>query len=77
MAQITLNIKDNQLSFFLELIEKLDFVQLNKESDWWDDLSVENKNLIEKGLSDIEKNNIHSDEDVRSSIRKRISEAQK
>lgn len=43
-----------------------------KNSDWYDDLSKEEKRAIDKGLNDLKKGKTHSSEDVRKSIRKRI-----
>lgn len=33
MTQLTLNIADNQINFFLELIKRFDFVKIENESD--------------------------------------------
>ena len=55
----------------------LDFVELTKSVDWWDELSEDNKASIERGLDDLNNNRVHSDEDVRKSVRERILKAKK
>ena len=46
------------------IIEKLKMIHDNytKTSDWWDEISIEEKNSINRGLKDIEKGNVHSHE---------------
>lgn len=51
------------------------FMNSNTTTDWWDDLSDENKNDIEEGLNDLKNGSIHSDEEVRNGVRNRIIEA--
>ena len=47
-----------------EIIEKLKIIHDNytKTSDWWDEISIKEKESIKKGLVDIEKGNVHSHE---------------
>ena len=66
------SIADNE-----KLQAMLIFMNSSSSSDWWDDLSNDNKNDIEEGLNDLENGNIHTDEEVRNSVRKRILEARK
>ena len=52
MAQITLDIKESRVSFFLELIKNFDFVKVNKEN--LDEPTKEEiKDNIEQGLEEL------------------------
>ena len=46
-------------------------------TDWWDELSADEIDSINKGLRDVENGNIHEDKDVREYIHQRISKASK
>ncbi len=49
---------------------------LRKESsDWWDEMTEEDKSSVQRGLDDLEAGRVHSDEDVRRSIRQKIEAA--
>ena len=63
-----INILTNLRQYFLQL--------QTKDVDWWDELSIENKKAIKKGLDDLKNGNTHTDEEVRESIHKRILNAQ-
>lgn len=69
--------KDAKSIALIEYLKTLDFIQLSESSDWWNDLSTENKASIERGLDDLKNDRTHNDEGVRRAIRKRISEANK
>ena len=47
-----------------KVIEKLKHIhdEYTKSSDWWDELSVDEKESIERGLADIEAGRVHSHE---------------
>ncbi len=49
------------------VIEKLKKIhdEYAKSSDWWDELSINEKKSIKRGLHDIEKGRIHSHESVK------------
>jgi len=73
MHDYTLRIADSDKAIaLLNYLKTLDFVEITKANDWWDDLSKESKENIQLGLNDFELGNTHSDEDVRKSIHKRI-----
>ena len=74
MLNYTIKISENNAKAiaFINYIQTLDFVELTEVADWYDNLDLENKASIEKGLSDIKNNNVHADEEVRISIRERI-----
>ncbi len=61
----------------INYLKTLEFVELTKTNDWWDELGAESKASIERGLDDLKNNRIHSDEEVRNSIRERILKAKK
>ncbi|MBW6483021.1 MAG: hypothetical protein K0B10_08155 [Vicingaceae bacterium] len=79
MADYTLKIseKNAKALALLNYLKTLDFIELTKSVDWWDELSERNKASIERGLDDLNNNRIHSDEDVRKSVRERILKAKK
>ena len=79
MQNYTIKISENNAKAIalINYLKTLDFVELKEESDWWDDISVEDKASIEKGLDDLKEGRVFSDEEVRNSIRKRILKAQK
>ena len=45
------------------IIEKL--LKVKEESDWWDEISQEEKKSIEKGLQDVKDGKIHQHADVK------------
>ena len=49
----------------------------SSENDWFDDLSNHQLLSIERGINDLKNDDTHSDEDVRTSVRERIINAQK
>ena len=79
MEDYTLRIPENNSKALslLNYLKTLDFVELSKTTDWWEEISMENKTSIQKGLDDLKNNRTHSDEDVRKSVRERILNAQK
>jgi methionine synthase II (cobalamin-independent) len=79
MENYTIKIPKNNAKAIalIEYLKTLDFIQLSETTDWWDEISNENKVSIERGIEDIKNDRIHSDEEVRNAIRKRISNAHK
>ena len=76
MHDYTLRLTDSDKAIaLLNYLKTLDFVEISKTNDWWDDLSEKSKENIQLGLDDLEIDNTHSDEDVRKSIHKRILSA--
>ena len=77
MADYTLKIaeKNAKALALLNYIKTLDFVELTKATDWYDELTAENKASIDRGLDDLKNDRIHSDEEVRKSARERILNA--
>jgi hypothetical protein len=73
MKKITLNIEENKYSFFLELIKSMDFVSIENEDDWYENLSFSEKKNIQKGIDDIENGRIYSHNEVMSFTKKRIA----
>ncbi len=63
------------LNDWKKLKEKYKNLENELSTDWYDELSFEQKNDIEKGLEDIKNGNVHSDNDVRESVRQRILNA--
>jgi len=55
MAQLTLNISDNQVNFFLELIKKFDFVRVENKTDTVE-LTEEQKSILDERLENYKNN---------------------
>lgn len=79
MQDYTLTVSENnkKTSALIKYLQTLDFIKITKTTDWWDELSTVDKKNIQQGLDDFENNNIHSDKDVKKSIKKRILNAEK
>jgi predicted transcriptional regulator len=77
MKQLTINIKDDKYSFFLELIKSMDFVSIADNEDWYETLSANDKKSIQKGIEDIENGRIHSHEEVMALAKKKIADLKK
>ena len=77
MKQLTINIKDNKYSFFLELIKSMDFVSIADNEDWYESLSANDKKSIQKGIEDIENGRIYSHEEVMALAKKKIADLKK
>ena len=77
MKKLTVTIKDNKYQFFLELIKSMDFVSIVDQNDWYNDLSDNEKKMIQQGIEDLENGKIHSHEEVMDLAKKRISELKK
>lgn len=79
MEDYTLRISENNSKALalLNYLKTLDFVELTKTVDWYDELTIEQKQAIEMGLDDLKNGRVHSDEDVRKSVRERILNAKK
>lgn len=77
MKQLTLNIKENKYSFFLELLKSMDFVSNANNEDWYENLSAKEKKSIQKGIEDLENGRVHSHEEVMALAKKKISELKK
>jgi hypothetical protein len=79
MADYTLKIseKNAKAIALINYLKTLDFVELTKSVDWWDELSEDNKASIQRGLDDLDNGRVFSDEDARKAVRQRILNAQK
>jgi len=61
----------------INFLQSLDFVELTKANDWWDELGAESKASIERGIDDLKNDRVHSDQKVRNLIKERILNAKK
>jgi hypothetical protein len=79
MADYTLKIseKNAKAIALINYLKTLDFVELTKSVDWWDELSEDNKASIQRGLDDLDNGRVFSDEDARKAVRQRILNVQK
>ena len=73
MKKLTINIEENKYSFFLELIKSMDFVSIENEEDWYENLSFSEKKNIQKGIADIENGRVFSHNEVMTLAKKRIA----
>ena len=73
MRKITINIEEKKYSFFLELIKSMDFISIENEEDWYENLSFSEKNNIQKGIDDIENGRTFSHNEVMTLAKKRIA----
>lgn len=73
MKKLTINIEENKYSFFLELIKSMDFVSIENEEDWYENLSFSEKKNIQKGIDDIENGRVFSHNEVMTLAKKRIA----
>lgn len=73
MKKITINIEENKYSFFLELIKSMDFVSIENDTDWYENLSFSEKKNIQKGIDDIENGRIFSHNEVMTFAKNRIA----
>lgn len=69
--------KNAKAKALIQYLQTLEFIELTKTDDWWDEIGIENKASIERGLDDLKNNRTHSDEEVRNSIKERILNAKK
>lgn len=74
---IKISEKNAKAKALIQYLKTLEFVELTKTSDWWDELGAENKASIERGLDDLKNDRVHNDQDVRNSVRERILKAKK
>jgi hypothetical protein len=77
MKKLTINIEETKYPFFLELIKSMDFVSIENNDDWYENLSFYEKKNIQKGIDDIDNGTIFSHDEVMSIAKKRIHELKK
>lgn len=71
MTTIHIDDSGDRAKAFLKFIRGLDFVQIEEEeTDWYDDLTAEQKEDIEIGLKDLDEGRIISNEKVQEEIDK-------
>lgn len=70
MADYTLKIseKNAKALALLNYLKTLDFVELTKSVDWWDELSEDNKKAVEKGIKQADEGKLISNKDARKRI---------
>ena len=71
--RVTIDVKDSKAEFLMELLKSLNFVKLNDEKDWADDLDVFQKQFIEQGLTDLKNKRVASYTDVKNKALKLIA----
>lgn len=73
MKKITINIEENKYSFFLDLIKSMDFVSIENEDDWYENISFSEKKNIQKGIDDIENGRVFSHNEVMNLAKTKIT----
>ncbi len=78
MQDYTLKLSENnnKALALLNYLRTLDFIEISKTTDWYDELNFKQKESINKGIEDLENRNTYTDEDVRKNIHQRIINAQ-
>ncbi len=78
MQNYTLKLSENnnKALALLNYLRTLDFIEIYKTTDWYDELNFKQKESINKGVEDLENGNTYADEDVRKDIHQRIIKAQ-
>ncbi len=56
-----LHVENNDMLHYLKVIKD----QTNPQSDWWDELTLDQKAGIERGIRDIDSGRIVSDDEVK------------
>lgn len=56
-----LHVENNDMLHYLKVIKD----QTNPQSDWWDELTLDQKAGIERGIKDIDSGRIVSDDEVK------------
>lgn len=74
---IKISEKSAKSKALIQYLKTLEFIELTKTDEWWDELETESKDSIERGLDDLKNNRVHNDQDVRNSVRERILKAKK
>ncbi len=79
MQNYTLTIPENDSKAIalLNYLKTLDFLNITKDKDWYEELSQEQLKSINYGLDDLEKTRTHTDHEVRKAIHERILNAKK
>jgi len=67
---------NNKALALLNYLRTLDFIEITKTNDWYNELNFKQKEVINKGVKDLENGNTFSDEDVREYAHRHILNAQ-
>ncbi len=78
MQAYTLKLSENsnKAKALLNYLRTLDFIEVTKTNDWYNELNSNQKASIEKGIEDLNSGNTYSDEDVREYAHLHILKAQ-
>ena len=60
-------IQDNDL---IDLIKNIVDIHSASKSDWWNQISIEEKESINRGLNDLEQGNVYSHDQIRKKYEK-------
>ena len=74
MKQYTINVQDDKSEFFEQLVNSLDFVEVDS-NDWWDTISDKSKTLIQKGMEELRQGKGIPHEEVKKKVDKLLGRA--
>ncbi len=72
MQDYTLSIPENnnKALALLNYLKSIDFVKISKNSDWWDTLTTEQQNSINKGIEQLDNGQGIAHNDIRKNVNK-------
>ncbi len=67
---LTISENSNKSIALLNYLKSIDFVKISKSTDWWETLSAEQQNSINKSIEELDNGKGVSHNDVRKSVKK-------
>ena len=73
---LTISENSNKANALLKYLKSIDFVKISKTTDWWDTLTVEQQNSINKGVELIDSGEGITHDDVRKNVNKLLDKSE-
>lgn len=73
---LTISENSNKANALLKYLKSIDFVKISKTTDWWDTLTVEQQNSINKGVEQIDSGEGITHDDVRKNVNKLLDKSE-
>ncbi len=67
---LTISENSNKAIALLNYLKSIDFVKISKTADWWETLTVEQQNSINKGVEQLDNGEGVAHNDVRKNVNK-------
>ncbi len=67
---LTISENSNKSTALLNYLKSIDFVKISKSTDWWETLSTEQQNSINKSVKELDNGKGVTHNDVRKSVKK-------